>query len=67
MFAESIHSIADTINQVILAFGIYKSVKVSDLRFVIIVFVVAVIFMVVISANHRQFERARNSYLSIVF
>lgn len=30
MFAETIHSVADTTNQIILAFGIYKSVKVSE-------------------------------------
>lgn len=29
MFAESIHSVADTANQIILAFGLYKSAKVS--------------------------------------
>lgn len=29
MFAESIHSVADTINQIILAFGLHKSAKVS--------------------------------------
>lgn len=29
MFAESIHSLADTINQLILAYGIHKSVQVS--------------------------------------
>lgn len=28
MFAEAIHSVADTANQIILAFGIHKSVKV---------------------------------------
>lgn len=27
MFAESIHSVADTANQIILAFGIHRSVK----------------------------------------
>lgn len=30
MFSECIHSMADTINQVILAFGIYKSVQIAD-------------------------------------
>lgn len=30
MFAESIHSLADTINQLILAYGIHKSVQVGD-------------------------------------
>ncbi|KAJ6645689.1 Zinc transporter 9 [Pseudolycoriella hygida] len=30
MFAESIHSLADTINQVILAYGIHKSVQIAD-------------------------------------
>ncbi|KAK9508415.1 hypothetical protein O3M35_005980 [Rhynocoris fuscipes] len=30
MFSESIHSLADTINQLILAFGIYKSVQRAD-------------------------------------
>lgn len=30
MFAESIHSLADTINQLILAYGIHKSVQVSE-------------------------------------
>lgn len=30
MFAESIHSLADTINQLILAYGIHKSVQVSN-------------------------------------
>lgn len=29
MFAESIHSVADTVNQIILAFGLHKSAKVS--------------------------------------
>lgn len=29
MFAESIHSLADTINQLILAYGIHKSVQVQ--------------------------------------
>lgn len=29
MFAESIHSVADTANQIILAFGIHRSVKVN--------------------------------------
>jgi len=29
MFSESIHSLADTINQLILAYGIHKSVQVS--------------------------------------
>lgn len=28
MFAESIHSVADTANQIILAFGIHRSIKV---------------------------------------
>lgn len=30
MFSECIHSLADTINQVILAFGIHKSVQIAD-------------------------------------
>lgn len=30
MFSECIHSMADTVNQVILAFGIYKSVQIAD-------------------------------------
>ncbi|XP_037025097.1 zinc transporter 9-like isoform X3 [Bradysia coprophila] len=30
MFAESIHSLADTINQLILAYGIHKSVQIAD-------------------------------------
>lgn len=30
MFSECIHSLADTINQLILAFGIHKSVQVID-------------------------------------
>lgn len=30
MFSESIHSLADTINQIILAFGIHKSVQRAD-------------------------------------
>ncbi|XP_050420654.1 zinc transporter 9 [Adelges cooleyi] len=30
MFSECVHSMADTINQVILAFGIYKSVQIAD-------------------------------------
>jgi zinc transporter 9 len=30
MFSECIHSMADTINQVILAFGVYKSVQIAD-------------------------------------
>lgn len=34
MFAESIHSAADTANQIILAFGIHKSVKVR-FRFIV--------------------------------
>lgn len=29
MFAEAIHSLADTINQLILAYGIHKSTQVS--------------------------------------
>ena len=29
MFAESIHSLADTLNQVILAYGIHKSTQVN--------------------------------------
>lgn len=29
MFAESIHSVADTVNQIILAFGLHKSAKVN--------------------------------------
>lgn len=29
MFAESIHSVADTVNQIILAFGLHRSAKVS--------------------------------------
>lgn len=29
MFAESIHSLADTINQLILAYGIHKSTQVT--------------------------------------
>lgn len=33
MFAESIHSVADTVNQIILAFGLHKSAKVSFLNF----------------------------------
>lgn len=32
MFSESIHSLADTINQLILAFGIHKSVQVCNLK-----------------------------------
>ncbi|KAG8240469.1 hypothetical protein J437_LFUL018418, partial [Ladona fulva] len=32
MFAESIHSLADTINQLILAYGIHKSVQDADLN-----------------------------------
>lgn len=31
MFSECIHSLADTINQLILAYGIHKSVQVSIL------------------------------------
>lgn len=30
MFAECIHSLADTINQLILAFGIHKSTQIAD-------------------------------------
>ncbi|XP_050543587.1 zinc transporter 9 [Daktulosphaira vitifoliae] len=30
MFSECVHSMADTINQIILAFGIYKSVQIAD-------------------------------------
>lgn len=30
MFAETIHSLADTINQMILAFGIHKSAQIAD-------------------------------------
>lgn len=30
MFAESIHSLADTINQLILAYGIHKSTQTAD-------------------------------------
>lgn len=30
MFAESIHSLADTINQLILAYGIHKSTQMAD-------------------------------------
>lgn len=30
MFAEAIHSLADTINQIILAYGIYKSTQMAD-------------------------------------
>lgn len=33
MFAESIHSLADTINQLILAYGIHKSVQVGAIKF----------------------------------
>lgn len=32
MFAESIHSVADTVNQIILAFGLHRSAKVSIQR-----------------------------------
>lgn len=41
MFAESIHSVADTVNQIILAFGLHKSAKVSwtDLIFYKVFFV----------------------------
>lgn len=30
MFAESIHSLADTLNQLILAYGIHKSTQTAD-------------------------------------
>lgn len=30
LFAESIHSLADTINQIILAYGIYKSNQMAN-------------------------------------
>lgn len=30
MFAEAIHSLADTINQLILAYGIHKSTQIAD-------------------------------------
>lgn len=42
MFAESIHSVADTVNQIILAFGLHRSAKVN--RFVLLSYLFSFIY-----------------------